>query len=75
LTDIKKIRYSIYDSNDFSIDNQAVFTPRLVTNPTTYYEFQLPDIISIDGVYYISMQFLDSNGNILAEDTVEYRLL
>ncbi len=75
LTDVKKIRYSIYNASDFSTDNQVAFTPKLITTPTTYYEFQLPDIISIDGVYYISIQFLDNNGKILAEDTIEYRLL
>ena len=76
LTNAKTIRYSIYDESGFSIDNQVSFRPRLVTSgSTTYYEFQLPDIVSADGIYYISMQFLNADGALLAEDTVEYRLL
>ena len=76
LTNAKTMRYSIYDESGFSIDNQVSFRPRLVTSgSTTYYEFQLPDIVSADGIYYISMQFLNADGALLAEDTVEYRLL
>ena len=76
LTEAKKIRYSIYDENSFSIDNEASFVPHLAeSNGTTYYEYQLPTSINSDGIYYISMQFLDDSGEILAEETVEYRLL
>ena len=76
LTKIKSIRYSIYNESGYSVDNQASFVPSLVqSNDTTYYEYRLPTSINADGIYYIAMQFLNENGVIIAEDTVEYRLL
>ena len=70
------LRYSIYSENDFSTDGQVAFKPKTVTSgSTSYLEFQLPDTISLRGIYYISMQFIDKNGVLLAEDTVEYRYL
>lgn len=76
LTTIKKIRYSIYNESGYSVDNESNFVPFLVeSGDIRYYEYQLPTSINNDGIYYISMQFLNENGTIVAEDTVEYRLL
>ena len=76
LSDAKVLRYSIYDENSFSVDNEVSFVPALQTaSDTSYYSFMLPDSITADGVYYISMQFLSKDGDILAETTIEYRLL
>ena len=75
LTKIKTIRYSIYNESGYSVDNQAPFTPSLIqTDGTSYYEYQLPTSINTEGIYYISMQFVDADGKTLAEETVEYRL-
>ena len=76
LTDAKKIRYSIYNESGYSSDNEVNFTPvSQAVGETSFFSFQLPDSISSDGLYYISMQFLDNEGVILAETTVEYRLI
>ena len=76
LTDAKYIRYSIYDENSFSMDNEYTFVPTLLsTGDVSYYSFKLPEYISAKGVYYVSMQFLDEDSKILAEETVEFRYL
>ena len=67
--------YSIYNESGYSVDNQAPFVPSLIqAGDTSYYEYQLPTSINTEGVYYISMKFVDADGKTLAEETVEYRL-
>lgn len=76
LREATHLRYSIYDSNAFSKDGEIEFLPVSVTSgEIEFFKFQLPDSISNSGIYYIAMQFLDDDGNILAEETVEYKLL
>ena len=76
LSDAKKIRYSIYNESGYSSDNEVSFNPvSQAVGDTSFFSFQLPDSIANDGLYYISMQFLDNEGVILAETTVEYRLI
>ena len=77
LTDAKYIVYSIYNDGE-SIDSngEEAFLPISQTSgDTNYYTYQLAQSVSRAGIYYIAMQFLDRDKDILAETTVEYRLL
>lgn len=75
LTEITDIRYSIYDSTGYSIDNAIKFLPtQYHTGDSTYYQITLPDTISTNGVYYIAIQFL-KNGSVVGEESLEYRYL
>ena len=77
LTNAKILRYSIYNSDmSFSRDDMVAFLPELMSSgDVTYYQFRLTDTINQSGFYYISMQFLDSSQNILAESSVTVRMI
>ena len=73
LTDIDKIRYSLYDANGYSSDNEIDFLPTLNNDGNAnFYSITLPDNITDYGIYYLQVQFL-KQGKIIYEDTIEYR--
>lgn len=73
LTDIDKIRYSLYDSNGYSSDNVIDFLPTLNNDGNaSFYSVTLPENITDYGIYYLQVQFLKQN-KIIYESTIEYR--
>lgn len=75
LSDITSIRYSIYDNNGYSVDNEVDFKPQATsTGDTKYYLFSIPEVINNEGIYFISVQFFKEN-KIIDETTLEYRLI
>ena len=72
---MKSIRYSIYDNNGYSIDNEASFVPQpMSTGNTNYYLYSIPEAITNEGIYFISIQFF-KDGRVIDETTLEYRLI
>ena len=75
LSDVTSIRYSIYDNNGYSIDNEASFVPQpMSTGNTNYYLYSIPEAITNEGIYFISIQFF-KDGRVIDETTLEYRLI
>ena len=75
LTSVDTIRYSIYNTNGFSVDNTVDFVPTLETlDNVSYYSLTLQDNIISYGIYYIQIQFLKDN-NVIAEQSLEYRYI
>lgn len=75
LSDITSIRYSIYDNNGYSVDNEVDFKPQATsTGDTKYYLFSIPEAITNEGIYFISVQFFKGS-KIIDETTLEYRLI
>jgi len=75
LTNITKIRYSIYNSNNYAIDNEITFTPTYITTDNDYYyTFVLPENLNNVGKYYLQLQFLDDSG-VVADYALEYNYI
>ena len=75
LTDITRVRYSIYSSNGYAIDNEIDFIPTYTeTTDIRYYSFVLPEGLSTTGMYYIQIQFLNDEG-VVAERSLEYNYI
>lgn len=75
LTDIEKVRYSIYDTNGNATDGTIDFIPELINTGTdSYYRITLPNTITASGIYYVVMQFI-YNDKIVGEESVEYRYM
>ena len=75
LTDITRVRYSIYSSNGYAIDNEIDFIPTYTeTSDIRYYSFVLPEGLSTTGMYYIQIQFLNAEG-VVAERSLEYNYI
>ncbi len=75
LTSIDTIRYSIYNTSGFSIDNTAEFVPTLETvGDVSFYTLTLQDNITTYGLYYIQVQFL-KDGKVISEQSLEYRYI
>ena len=75
LTSIDTIRYSVYNTNGFSVDNTVDFMPTLeVLDDVSYYSLTLQDNIISYGIYYIQIQFLKDN-SVIAEESLEYRYI
>lgn len=73
LTTIDTIRYSIYDSNSYSIDNSMEFSPTLTTTSgVQYYALTLPETVPGYGIYYLQIQFIKDDA-VVAEESIEYR--
>lgn len=73
LTDIDKLRYSLYDSNGYSSDNEIDFLPTLNNHGNaSFYSITLPENITDYGIYYLQIQLLKQN-KIIYESTIEYR--
>ena len=75
LSDVTSIRYSIYDNNGYSVDNEASFVPQpMSTGNTNYYLYSIPEAITNEGIYFISIQFFKDD-RVIDETTLEYRLI
>ena len=76
LSEIKKVRYSIYNSNGYAIDNEVDFIPTYNETDTNlkYYTYVLPEGLSTVGRYYIQIQFLNGEG-VIAERSLEYNYI
>ena len=75
LSDVTSIRYSIYDNNGYSVDNEASFVPQpMSTGNTNYYLYSIPEAITNEGIYFISLQFFKGD-KVIDETTLEYRLI
>lgn len=73
LTTIDTIRYSIYDSNSYSIDSSMEFSPSLATtSDVSYYTLTLPETVPGYGIYYLQIQFIKDDV-VVAEESIEYR--
>lgn len=75
IEDIKFIRYSIYNTSGYNQSDTEEFVPRKVTSVAdneTYYSFTLNKNLPTEGRYYIEIQFLDANGEIVDAASVEH---
>ena len=75
ITEIKQIKYSIYNTSGYNQSDTEDFTPKQTTSVTdneTYYSFTLNKNLPTEGRYYIEIQFLDANGDIVDTASVEH---
>lgn len=75
ITEIKQIKYSIYNTSGYNQSDTEEFTPRQTTSITdneTYYSFTLNKNLPTEGRYYIEIQFLDINGDIVDTASIEH---
>lgn len=75
ITEIKQIKYSIYNTSGYNQSDTEDFTPKQTTSITdneTYYSFTLNKNLPTEGRYYIEIQFLDANGDIVDTASVEH---
>ena len=75
ITEIKQIKYSIYNTSGYNQSDTEAFTPKQTTSVTdneTYYSFTLNKNLPTEGRYYIEIQFLDANGEIVDTASVEH---
>ena len=72
---IKQIKYSIYNTSGYNQSDTEDFIPNKTTSITdneTYYSFTLNKNLPTEGRYYIEIQFLDENGDIVDTASVEH---
>lgn len=74
LDTITKLRYSIYNVEDSSgFDGEMGFVPeQLELGSEIVYRLTLPEYLVSSGVYYVQLQFLNSNNKLVAETTLDY---
>ena len=75
ITEIKQIKYSIYNTSGYNQSDTEEFVPKKTTSVTdneTYYSFTLNKNLPTEGRYYIEIQFLDANGEIVDTASVEH---
>ena len=75
ITEIRQIKYSIYNTSGYNQSDTEEFTPRQTTSITdneTYYSFTLNKNLPTEGRYYIEIQFLDINGDIVDTASIEH---
>ena len=77
LTNITKVRYSIYNLSGYANDGVSDFIPKLVNDESgsSYYVYNLPQLFQDSGLYYIQVQFIDSSGKIISDNTLEYNYI
>ena len=71
---IKKIRYSIYNSSGENIANEIYDfnTIQKSSSGSIYYEYNLTTRFTSHDSYYIQLQFLNENSEIVSEETIVY---
>ena len=74
LDTVNKVRYSIYNVEDSTgFDGEMGFVPeQLELGSEIVYRMMIPEYLTNSGVYYVQLQFLASNGSLLAETTLDY---
>ena len=75
IEEIKYIKYSIYNTSGYNQSDTEEFIPKQTTSITdneTYYSFTLNKNLPTEGRYYIEIQFLDTNGDIVDTASVEH---
>ena len=75
IEEIKQIKYSIYNTSGYHQSDTEDFIPNKTTSITdneTYYSFTLNKNLPTEGKYYIEIQFLDENGDIVDTASVEH---
>lgn len=75
IEEIKQIKYSIYNTSGYNQSDTEEFIPKKTTSITdneTYYSFTLNKNLPTEGRYYIEIQFLDENGDIVDTASVEH---
>ena len=75
IEEIKQIKYSIYNTSGYNQSDTEDFIPNKTTSITdneTYYSFTLNKNLPTEGRYYIEIQFLDENGDIVDTASVEH---
>ena len=76
ITEINRYMYSIYNSLDgTSVDSNGYvdFIPdKYSVGDVFYYQLTLPETLSASGYYYVQLQFLNKNNDVVADSTVEY---
>lgn len=71
LTDIEKVRYSIYNTNGFSQSGEEDFIPVRVGLEDETYTYGIDQSLETAGTYYIELQFIKEN-TVVENITVEY---
>lgn len=72
LTEIDQIRYSIYNTNGYAINNMVDFIPtQIKEGDDVFYTFTLDETLVVTGNYNVELQFL-RNGEILDVASLEY---
>lgn len=75
LTQIEKIRYSIYNINGYAVNGEQEFIPTETTlNEETVYTFTIDKNLVEAGIYYIELQFLIED-EIIDNSSLEYTYL
>ena len=75
IEEIKSIKYSIYNTSGYNQSDTEEFVPKKITSVAdneTYYSFTLNKNLPTEGRYYIEIQFLDANGEIVDTASVEH---
>lgn len=75
ITEIKTIKYSIYNTSGYNQSGIEEFVPKKITSVAdneTYYSFTLNKNLPSEGRYYVEMQFLDATGEIVDTGNVEH---
>ena len=75
IEEIKQIKYSIYNTSGYNQSDTEDFIPNKTTSITdneTYYSFTLNKNLPTEGRYYIEIQFLDENGDIVDTASIEH---
>ena len=72
LTDIDRIRYSIYGVNGYAQSNEIDFTPKKVENGSEVsYNFTLPESLPSPGIYYVEIQYIVDN-RVIKANSIEH---
>lgn len=71
---IKQIKYSIYSTSGENLfhENRDLITVQKTLNNSTYYEYEMPVKFVVYDSYYIQLQFLNSDNEIVSEETLIY---
>lgn len=72
---IKYIKYSIYNTSGYNQSDTEEFVPKQTTSVAdneTYYSFTLNKNLPTEGRYYIEIQFLNEDGEIVDSASIEH---
>lgn len=75
ITDIRYIQYSIYNTSGYNQSDTEEFIPRLIHSELDnedYYAFTLNKNLPTEGRYYVEMQFINENGEIVDTKRIEH---
>lgn len=75
ISEIKYVKYSIYNTSGYNQSDTEEFKPTLTTSITdnaNYYSFTLDKNLPTEGRYYVELQFLNEQGEIVDTASLEH---